>query len=61
VERRYQAKSYRRTQIGQIMMDAQFVAGEVLRQFSDRDFRSIMTEETSERRTYKKRFYPPLS
>ncbi|NQV79361.1 MAG: hypothetical protein HQ495_02355 [Alphaproteobacteria bacterium] len=61
VERRYQAKDYKRTEIGQIMMDAQFVAGEVMRQFSDRDMRSGLTAESSEGRDYQERFYPPLS
>lgn len=61
VERRYQAKDYKRTEIGQIMMDAQFVAGEVMRQFSDRDMRSGLTVESSEGRDYQERFYPALS
>lgn len=61
VERRYQAKDYKRTEIGQIMMDAQFVAGEVLRQFSDRDMRSGLTVKSAEGRDYKDRFYPVLS
>jgi hypothetical protein len=61
VERRYQAKDYKRTELGQIMMDAQFVAGEVLRQFSDRDMRSGLTVKAAEGRDHKERFYPPLS
>ena len=61
VERRYQAKDYKRTEIGQIMMDTQFVAGEVMRQFSDRNMRSGLTVESSEGRDYQERFYPPLS
>jgi hypothetical protein len=61
VERRYQAKDYKRTEIGQIMMDAQFVAGEVLRQFSDRDTRSSLAVKAAEGRDYKERFYPPLT
>lgn len=61
VERRYQAKDYKRIELGQIMMDAQFVAGEVLRQFSDRDMRSGLTVKAAEGRDHKKRFYPPLS
>ena len=61
VERRYEAKDYKRTEIGQIMMDAQFVAGEVLRQFSDQDIRSSLTVKSSEGRDYQERFYPPLS
>jgi hypothetical protein len=61
VERRYQAKNYKRTEMGQIMMDAQYVAGEVLRQFSDRDMRADLTVKSSEGRDYKERYYPPLS
>ena len=61
VERRYQAKDYKRTEIGQIMMDAQFVAGETLRQFSDRNMRSSLTVTSVEGRDYKERFYPPIS
>jgi len=43
VERRYQAKDYSRTQLGNILMMAQFVAGEVLRQHSDRDVRKAFS------------------
>lgn len=60
VERRYQAKDYKRTEIGQIMMDAQFIAGEVLRQFSDRDTRSNFSESSSDGRDYSQRHYPFL-
>lgn len=60
VERRYQAKKYKRTEIGQIMMDAQFVAGEVLRQFSDRDMRSTLNIVVSQGRNYQLRYYPSL-
>lgn len=61
VERRYQTKDYKRTEIGQMMMDAQFVAGEVLRQFSDRNIRSGLTVDSAEGREYEERFYPSLS
>jgi hypothetical protein len=61
VERRYQARDYKRTEIGQIMMDAQFVAGEVLRQFSDRNIRSSLQVTSADGRDYKERFYPPIS
>ncbi|MEQ8694468.1 MAG: hypothetical protein RIC85_03970 [Gammaproteobacteria bacterium] len=61
VERRYQAKVYKRTEIGQILMDAQFVAGEVLRQFSGRNVRATLTVKSVEGRDYNERFYPPLS
>lgn len=56
IERRYQAKEYKRTELGQIMMDAQYVAGEVLRQFTDRDIRTSLTSNGNE--DYSKRYYP---
>lgn len=58
VERRYQAKDYKRTEIGQVMMDAQFIAGEILRQFSDRDMRSALNVSFSSGRNYSQRHYP---
>src|SRR5690606_36052807 len=60
VERRYQMKDYKRTELGQIMMDAQYVGGEVLRQFSDRDVRSSFHGEPESGRNYKDRHYPHL-
>jgi len=60
VERRYQAKDYKRIEIGQVMMDTQFIAGEVLRQFSDRDIRSSLNVTFSNRRDYSQRQYPFL-
>ena len=61
VERRYQMKDYQRTELGQIMMDAQYVAGEVLRQFADRDMRRSMKGQSATGRDYRQRYYPPLS
>lgn len=61
VERRYQMKNYKRTELGQIMMDAQYIAGEVLRQFSDRDMRSSIQGQSESGRDYTKRYYPPLN
>ena len=49
VERRYQMKDYKRTELGQIMMDAQYAAGEVLRQFIDRDIRVSLIQERTRR------------
>lgn len=60
VERRYQMKDYKRTKLGQIMMDAQYIAGEVLRQFSDRDIRLSMGGKAENGRDYTQRYYPPL-
>lgn len=61
VERRYQMKDYKRTELGQIMMDAQYVAGEVLRQFADRDMRRSLTGRSASGRDYSQRYYPPLT
>lgn len=61
IERRYQMKDYKRTELGQIMMDAQYVAGEVLRQFSDRDVRSSFVGEAESGRNYRERHFPPLN
>lgn len=43
IERRYEAKEYKRTEIGLILMNTQFIAGEIMRQFSDRNLRAGMT------------------
>jgi len=61
VDRRYQAKDYKRMEIGRIMMDAQYVAGELMRPFSDRDMRSGLAVKSTEGRDYQERFYPTLS
>jgi hypothetical protein len=60
VERRYQIKNYKRTELGQIMMDAQYVAGEVLRQFTDRDVRVSLAGESASGKDYGQRYYPSL-
>ncbi|MBE9069594.1 hypothetical protein IQ260_23385 [Leptolyngbya cf. ectocarpi LEGE 11479] len=43
VERRYDAKRYKRIEIGNFLMNAQFIAGEILRQFSNRNTRAILS------------------
>lgn len=43
VESRYEAKGFSRLDLGRFLMNAQFIGGEILRQFSDRDFRSDFT------------------
>ncbi len=40
VESRYEAKQFSRLALGNLLMNTQFISGEVLRQLSDRDFRS---------------------
>jgi hypothetical protein len=61
VERRYQMKDYKRTELGQIMMDAQYVAGEVLRQFADRNIRPSLKGQSDSGADYSERYYPPLN
>lgn len=61
VTRRYEAKDYKRTELGQILMDAQFVSGEVVRQFSDRNARLTLTDSSSDTNAPQERYYPKLS
>jgi HEPN domain-containing protein len=43
VESRYKAQNLSRSDLGKLLMNAQFISGEVLRQFSDRNFRADFT------------------
>ena len=43
VESRYEAKNFSRSDLGKFLMNAQFISGEVLRQFCDRNFRADFT------------------
>jgi hypothetical protein len=43
VESRYEAKDFSRLDLGSFLMNTQFIGGEILRQFSDRNFRSDFT------------------
>ncbi|MBI4782246.1 MAG: hypothetical protein HY785_13145 [Oscillatoriophycideae cyanobacterium NC_groundwater_1537_Pr4_S-0.65um_50_18] len=43
VKSRYEAKDFSRLELGRLLMNTQFIGGEILRQFSDRDFRSDFT------------------
>jgi hypothetical protein len=44
VESRYEAKDLSRLDLGRLLMNTQFISGEVLRQFSNRNFRAEQTE-----------------
>jgi hypothetical protein len=44
VESRYEAKDLSRLDLGRFLMNSQFVSGEVLRQFSNRNFRADLTK-----------------
>jgi hypothetical protein len=48
VESRYEAKKLSRLELGRLLMSAQFISGEILRQFSDRNFRADFTETSDE-------------
>lgn len=39
----YDVKAFSRQKVGELLMNTQFIAGEILRQFSDRDTRSRLT------------------
>lgn len=41
VESRYEAKDFSRLNLGSFLMNTQFIGGEILRQFSNRNFRSV--------------------
>jgi HEPN domain-containing protein len=43
VESRYEAKDFSRLDLGSFLMNTQFIGGEILRHFSDRNFRSDIT------------------
>ncbi len=48
INSRYEAKRFSRLELGNFLMNTQFISGEVLRQFSDRDFRSDFTRTPDE-------------
>ena len=43
----FDAKAFSRQKVGELLMNTQFIAGEILRQFSDRDTRSRLTANAS--------------
>ncbi|MFG6107187.1 hypothetical protein U2F10_33435 [Leptothoe sp. EHU-05/26/07-4] len=58
VERRYDAKRYKRVEIGNFLMNAQFIAGEILRQFSYRNTRASLCEGDDEAWNLSNRSFP---
>lgn len=61
ITRRYEAKDYARQQIGEIVMSAQYIAGEVIRQFSDRNIRQdFATQDTANEGDFGVRIFPIL-
>lgn len=58
VQSRYEAPDLSRKEIGQIVMNVQFVAGEVLRQFSTRNFRLAISAGVDDSWDVSSRTYP---
>jgi HEPN domain-containing protein len=48
VESRYEAKNYSRLDLGKFLMNTQFISGEILRQFSNRNFRAYFAATPDE-------------
>ncbi|AUG52176.1 hypothetical protein CSC3H3_05130 [Thalassospira marina] len=61
VERRYEAKKYTRTEIGTLLMNTQFIAGEILRQFSGRNVRNSLTTQSDQNAEIQHRYYPIIT
>lgn len=47
IKTRYESQKYTRIQVGRILMSAQFIAGEVLRQYSKRDLRADLMRSSN--------------
>ena len=60
VSSRYEAKSFTRLDLGKFVMNAQFISGEILRQFSDRDFRKGLDSEAADAQNSARRTFPEL-
>ena len=58
VESRYEAKNFSRLELGRFLMNTQFISGEILRQFSERDFRADFTETPDENWNLTHRTFP---
>jgi hypothetical protein len=58
VESRYEAKDFSRLDLGSFLMNTQFIGGEILRQFSDRDFRSGFTATPDDTWDFTHRAFP---
>ncbi len=58
VESRYEAKNFSRLELGRFLMNTQFISGEILRQFSERDFRADFTETPDESWNLTHRTFP---
>ena len=58
VQSRYDAKGFSRSNLGTFLMNAQFISGEILRQFSDRDCRLNFTKTPDENWDFTIRTFP---
>ena len=56
VERRYQLRPFSRSELGRVVMDSQYVGGEILRQFTDRNIRRSLADDPE--RDASSRTYP---
>lgn len=61
VESRYKAKDFSRLDLGSFLMNTQFIGGEILRQFSDRNFRSDFTATPDDTWDLSHRAFPQQS
>jgi len=58
INSRYEAKEISRLDLGKFLMNTQFISGEILRQFSDRDFRSDFSRTLDEEWDLTHRTFP---
>jgi hypothetical protein len=58
VESRYEAKEFLRLDIGKFLMNTQFISGEILRQFSNRNFRADFAATPDESGNLAHRTFP---
>jgi HEPN domain-containing protein len=58
VESRYEAKNFSRLDLGRFLMNTQYVSGEIVRQFSDRNFRADFTQTRDENWNFSHRTFP---
>lgn len=58
VKSRYEAMQVSRLDLGKFLMNAQFIGGEVLRQFSERDFRSDFGTTSNDDWDFTRRTFP---
>ena len=60
IESRYKAKEQTRLDLGRFLMNTQFISGEILRQFSKRDFRSDFSTTPDDNWDFTHRTFPKV-